>query len=780
MYSKNWTSDGVGLRNSCGRLSRDGQSHGIVLLAGWQATENNWSDATGSQVLVPLVEHSERGHVACSVGVESYWGNSTMRDRITTLVDACQAASYFPAGKVHLVGNSAGSLCALLWALANPTRVASLALALAPVDIQSLYDRNPLGVTASIDAAYGGRPPDSENPALRAAELLGIPICLWYSSSDPVGLEAETLAFAEDAGATLQGMGAVDHTWGDQSVFNGLAVASWIEANDPETSAPPSTETELWVHTIELSGVGHNLTDRHDDLQFSNVNPGGDERCGFTYKRPWGTVLPEIARGNVVQIGHGLDVLWQGRIAEHDPSGDESESIAVTAYGSGAALKDNTFAEIYRDADLQNWREDSRAQRISLLGIGFNVLGFATEPDVESGLPAIALDGSGRWPTGAVSDAVYDAGPDARLGRVDYQWTAENHGGGGLTATTWSGSVFGADDDTFAGLVSGTDVLTGATAGARSETAVDGKRIAVARFSYNGASAGDACRKWTLFLTVYGDHGLSERANGGFTVDQMVADIVGRVDGITARRIDPQSFEVLQAAFIEPTVHEDAIIQLNAYEGCDWGTWGPDSPLDRSTDGRFDFTNRDPTAAHWFVLREECAGLDLHTEISTLFDTVKLSYTDAAGMSRYLTRTAEVRELIDAGMSPKTLKLDGATLTEAAAEALADTFLALAGGFAPARGSVTIERPIRHHTRGLLPPCYLRADGSNLRIPDILPTSTLFDLDAAPDRRTTFPIRRVTVDAGGEKVSATVELDQSNDLLDVLQARLGLAAERLG
>lgn len=535
----------------------------------------------------------------------------------------------------------------------------------------------------------------------------------------------------------------------------------------------------LWVKSIDAeSGAGADLA--VEGLSFSNVAPGGDERAGFTYRRPWRSVLPEIARGRILQIGHGLDVLWQGRIAEHDRGADGSESIAVTAYGLGARLKDNTFSAIYRDADLGSWRESSRTQRIALLAFGYNILGFSVEADVESALPALALDGSGRWPVGGVSEAVYDAGPDALLGYITFAWTAENHAGGGLTAASWVGSISGADDDAYTNTVGGTDVLTGGTSGLQTETAVDGKHLAFARFVYTGASAGDSTRKWTISPAVYGDHGLAEQASGGFTVDQMVADIIARVEGMTARRIDPQSYEVLQAAFGEPTLHEDAITQLNAYEGCDWGTWGPDSPLDLSLDGQFDFTDRDPTTQHWFALREQCSDLDVHTETSTLFDTVKLSYTDAAGTDRYVTRTADVPELAAAGMSPKSLQVDGGTLTEAAAEALADTFLTLSGGFAPARGSVTIERPIRHHTRGLLPPCYLRADGSNLRIPDILPTSTLFDIDAEPDRRTTFPIRRVTVDASGQKVSASVELDQASDLLDVLQARLGLAAEVIG
>lgn len=529
----------------------------------------------------------------------------------------------------------------------------------------------------------------------------------------------------------------------------------------------------LWVKTI--GSVGTDLTDLVEGLSFSNVNPGGDERAGFTYRRPWGASLPEIARGVILQIGYGVDVLWQGRIEEHDRGADGSEFISVTAYGLGARLKDNTFAEIYRDADLSHWASSSRTRRITLRSIHWNVLDFSVEPDAAEA-PALALDGSGRWATAAAAEAIYDAGAEALLGSISYSWLAEDLDAGGLTAASWQGVLIGADDDALTNPVTGTDVLTGGTSGSQTETVVWGKRVADFLLNYVGASAGDVTRRWSVVPVVYGDHSLPRGAYGGFTLDQIVGDIVGRVDGITLRRADQQAYEILQAEFREPRTHEDAIADLNAYEGCNWGTWGPESPIDPSLDGYFDLTSLDLTTGHWSIPRLELSDLNINSETSTLFDTVKLTYTDIGGVSRTVSRTASVTELAESGLSPKTIKVEAGTLTQVAAQTLADTLLALTGGFAPARGSATVEQPIRHYRRGLLPPCYLRADGSNIRIPDILPARTLFDLQSSPDRRTTFPIKRVTVDVGAT-ITATVELDQSNDLLDVLQARLGLASE---
>jgi hypothetical protein len=537
----------------------------------------------------------------------------------------------------------------------------------------------------------------------------------------------------------------------------------------------------IWVQSIDQSGQGYDLTDRIEGLGYSNTRPGGDETANFTYMRPWKTNLPEIAKGNILRIGYALDVLWQGRIEEADRGGGSSETIAVTAYGLGARLKDNTVSEIYVDGDLGNWQGISSTRRKALLAATYTVLGFSIEPDTATGLQALAMDGSGRWTNFSVGEAIYDAGPDALLASVKFDWTAENHASGGLTAATWIGWVVGADDDALTNSALGTDALTGGTSGTLTETtAVSGKRVAAIDFTYPGASAADPSRTWTLSgMQVKGDHGLSALTNGGYSADQIIRDVVSRVSGVTARRIDGQSYEILQAEYRDPTLSEDVITDVNKYEGNPWGTWGPDSPLDISTNGNFDYTELDLTTQHWFAQREDLESLDLHSEMATLFDTVKVSYTDPGGASRMVTRTATVPDLIDAGMSPKTIKLDAGTLTPAAAAALGDTFLVLTGGFAPARGSATIAQPIRHYQRGDLPPCYLRADGSNIRIPDILPTNTLFELSAAPDRRTTFPIKRVNVDASGPQIMASIELDQANDLLSVLQSRLDLGVSVL-
>lgn len=207
------------------------------MLGGWTATVDYWGgempgNENGVLITRGVAEYSKggsRGILTASCETGDTWGNDTMSDRISDLVDACQTDGYFPNGRVVVFGNSMGSLCALKWALTNPFRVEALLLALPAPDVQSLYDNNPLGVTSHIASAYGGsRPLDGDNPAKRTDELASVPIWLWHASNDPIALTADTLAFADAVGIPEErrfNMGAVGHTWGDYSVFNGTALA---------------------------------------------------------------------------------------------------------------------------------------------------------------------------------------------------------------------------------------------------------------------------------------------------------------------------------------------------------------------------------------------------------------------------------------------------------------------------------------------------------------------------------------------------------------------------
>lgn len=529
------------------------------------------------------------------------------------------------------------------------------------------------------------------------------------------------------------------------------------------------------------TGQGWDITDEIDDLSWSSVNPGGDERCNFTLKRSWFSDNPEVERGNLLRVQVGVDVVWQGRVEETDRSGGDTEQIAVTAYGLGARLKDGSFQEIFMDRDLSAWGEPSTQRRISL----------GSSIRFEGALSTGAQDSGAAGPGLVFTYNTFDSSTTER-GEAWY------YGGGvdiGEVRTDVTRLVGEADDVNWVTLIrispddlrttsdDSADLNYGNSTNNSVSASTTGRKYVMVSADYAGPSTGTVKRELAfVYLRVLGNHDITPQGSQpeeGFTLDQMVRYIVEDVPGVQIRRLDEQTYVIQQAAFKDPVPHESAIDELNKLEGCDWGTWGPDSPLDLSTNGQFDLKDREPDVQHWTANRADCSDLALHSETATLYGAVDVTYEDGAGVRRTVRREVNVPDLDSAGLT-RVYQLDIGKSTKAVAEARGDVFLAIWGQFAPARGSFSISVPLTHYLRGDLSPLYLRADGSNLRIPDILPSTSAFALDDTPDRRTTFPIKRVEIDCAGEVPQARVEVDQANDTLSILQAREDLESALVG
>jgi len=117
------------------------------------------------------------------------------------------------AGPVGSLAESMGTLLAILYALANPTHISAMALALPLVDFLAFYSENRGGFASEISTARGGAPDSTVDPMSRAADIaaLDIPIKLWASSDDTLTPLDEAQAFATAVGAECVDMGAVGH-----------------------------------------------------------------------------------------------------------------------------------------------------------------------------------------------------------------------------------------------------------------------------------------------------------------------------------------------------------------------------------------------------------------------------------------------------------------------------------------------------------------------------------------------------------------------------------------
>lgn len=228
MVSRTETVASLDQRVGYGRLYKDGARKGALILPG--ATQNQhfwfvWDTATRDVRYIT----DDHGIPVASCATLDLWGNSTHRTNISQLRTNAQTAR-FASGKVHLLGASAGGLAACNWAKNNPTLVQSLVLLIPVLNVQGVYSEDRGGFASAVGTAYGGAPPDADNPADYAADLNGLPISVYYSTTDTVTTEAETLAFIAASGAEGSSMGALGHGWG--APWSGLAAGQFMVDND--------------------------------------------------------------------------------------------------------------------------------------------------------------------------------------------------------------------------------------------------------------------------------------------------------------------------------------------------------------------------------------------------------------------------------------------------------------------------------------------------------------------------------------------------------------------
>lgn len=118
--------------------------------------------------------------------------------------------------KVGFVGLSMGMVEALAWGWRNPTLFTGAAGVIPGTNVDSLHTRNPLNITATINAAYGNDwagNRSARDPHLNAASIspLGDRICMWYSNDDPAALQSEVIEDAAAWQARAVSLGADGH-----------------------------------------------------------------------------------------------------------------------------------------------------------------------------------------------------------------------------------------------------------------------------------------------------------------------------------------------------------------------------------------------------------------------------------------------------------------------------------------------------------------------------------------------------------------------------------------
>lgn len=528
----------------------------------------------------------------------------------------------------------------------------------------------------------------------------------------------------------------------------------------------------IYAHPVSIIVGDQNVTGNVQACSFSNVDPGGFEACQITLSNP----VKAPRAGERITIRYGLEVAWDGRV--NDPgnaNARESEVEAISGVGFGAALKDQTMREIYRDIDLDSWENANVSRRATLYGNTINVGDWSRGPDGWS----VEFDGNTLGSPRLVWEFAYhDSGIE--IASLTYR--------GAYGDTFWDIALF---THTAQGAFSTVDssVLTDFDNTYRTVSAVTVRNGFMFQMDSNNTDvtpAGGAHR--TLkFLAVMGNHGLTLRGtepNAGYYPTDIATDALSNynalsgVDPIDLGPVDADSnlYACPHAVYLQETPHERIIDDMvRGQLGWHWGVWEPAGL--HSTTPRL-FMTKPPEAATAHIARADL-GDDFdapRVRLDSLFDTAKVSYTYTTG-ENIVTVTISNPLLNQAGVGSRTLTLNAGQSTSSAARTYGTFALNLALAAARGAGSATLPDQVGTPT-GRKPACLLRAGRDRLRITDMPDPGPLHETDTR--RYDTFHVRRVETTIGQDGVPRTrVELGTGADLMEVLNARTAAALASL-
>lgn len=303
----------------------------------------------------------------------------------------------------------------------------------------------------------------------------------------------------------------------------------------------------------------------------SSTMPGGYESCDCVLPRKPGIDYSDLERLSTIQVlDASCDVISETRL-ERTPrvSGDQM-SVSPSAVGWQAHLADiNPVRMLYVDRGPSRWAKPSQAQEWFLTAAGKDLaaLSWESSEGLVAALPETLVKGSAQaelWYRSPVA-----------IGKVGYQGEESGVPGG------WSGAdILFSDDDV------GTDELHVATMdnAIRYVTPTDSdRRYAVVIIAANGTDATPAAGSYRRYnqVAVYGNHDLTEYDIPGefvgFLASDIVADVVARfaphLNLTVGETIQPSSFVLPQAAYVDPTTVPEIIRDVTRFELQDWAVW---------------------------------------------------------------------------------------------------------------------------------------------------------------------------------------------------------------
>jgi hypothetical protein len=360
--------------------------------------------------------------------------------------------------------------------------------------------------------------------------------------------------------------------------------------------------------------------------------PGGFKDLSCSLLRRIDIDYPDLGLFDTVRVyAPGNRTVWEGRMAQFPRSHGDGFSITPGAVGWSAHLTDDpSFREVYVDRDPGAWQDADLDRKLALTVAGYILTKFSV--DLGNGGLSWAV-GTDALPANCIAEVYYKMPAGLLAAKLGYKGTRTG------TFTELRGGVRVRRID------HGADARRH-----RPQRDVHGRVLGDAEADQQpGVTPATSLLQRYSKIAVYGNHGLTTRANGtepdGLYASDVIANIVSRAAPlltVASGAIQATTFVIPHLVFADPTTAESAIQLVNAYHGYDWGVYD---------NKQFFYRASDPALLTWQARLSTGARLDLEGDTAEqVFNGVYVTYQDATGQKKTVGPTGATADNTDASL----------------------------------------------------------------------------------------------------------------------------------
>jgi hypothetical protein len=269
-------------------------------------------------------------------------------------------------------------------------------------------------------------------------------------------------------------------------------------------------------------------------------------------------------------IGMDGSIAYEGRIAANPRSISASHSMNVVCAGWMAHTRDRKMdPQVYVDRDPSHFQEATLTRRIAMALVPSPAGDYTAS--TTGGITFLGASGQ-AISINSDAEVMYVLPSGVGLGKVMYKGTQAN------TTNVEAATLFTDDNEAFSSATS-TSLTLDSTLRTATPTVAERYVMmrALATATHTPAAGSPFSRSFSL-LALYGNHGLTTRANGtdpdGLYASDVIADIIARFcPKLNTAGIQATTYVIPHLVFLEPTDPFDAISSCNAFHRWQFGVW---------------------------------------------------------------------------------------------------------------------------------------------------------------------------------------------------------------